>query len=152
MPQNSPPEGSRRSLAGTIEPKADPRLIAPRGAARIVARERLLSQLVDARRKRCVVLQGPAGCGKTSVLIAWREALLSLGFEIAWLTLAPEDNDLAHFLDYLVASLAHVDPAMCHEAGILGGRGMDDEAVERTVIALVGGIASHSGDVVLVLD
>jgi LuxR family maltose regulon positive regulatory protein len=152
MPQHTPPADSRRIKSGTIEAKADPRLTPPRGTARIVARERLLAQLLDARRKRCVVLQGPAGCGKTSVLIAWREALLSLGFDIAWLTLAPEDNDLTHFLDYLVASLAQVDPAICHEAALLGGRGIDDEAVERTVIALVRGIASHPNDIVLVLD
>ncbi|ASW02313.1 LuxR C-terminal-related transcriptional regulator [Paraburkholderia aromaticivorans] len=152
MPQNSPPVDPRRSQGGAAESRADPRLIAPRSTARVVARERLLAQLLDARRNRCVVLQGPAGCGKTTLLIAWREALLSLGFDIAWLTLVPEDNELAHFLDYLVASLAQVDPAMCHEATLLGGRGMDDEAVERTVIALVRGIAAHSNDVVLVLD
>jgi LuxR family transcriptional regulator, maltose regulon positive regulatory protein len=154
MPQNPPPaEQSRANTStSTAKSKADPRLIPPRGAARIVARERLLTQLLDARRKRCVVLQGPAGCGKTSVVIAWREALLSLGFDIAWLTLAPEDNDLTHFLDYLVASLAQVDPMMCREATLLGGRGMDDETVERTVIALVRGVASHPNDVVLVLD
>ncbi|BAN27601.1 ATP-dependent transcriptional regulator MalT related LuxR family (plasmid) [Caballeronia insecticola] len=127
-------------------------MIPPRNTARVVARERLLATLLDARRNRCVVLQGPAGCGKTSLLIAWREALLSLGFDIAWLTLAPEDNELTHFLDYLVASLTQVDPAICHEATLLGGRGMDDEAVERTIIALVRGIAAHSNDVVLVLD
>ncbi|MFM0505595.1 LuxR C-terminal-related transcriptional regulator [Paraburkholderia caffeinilytica] len=152
MPQNSPPVDPRRSQDGAAESRADPRLIPPRSTIRIVARERLLAQLLDARRNRCVVLQGPAGCGKTSLLIAWREALLSLGFDIAWLTLAPDDNELTHFLDYLVASLAHVDPAMCHEAALLGGRGIDDEAVERTIIALVRGIATHSNDVVLVLD
>ncbi len=152
MPQNFPPADPRRLQGGAAESRADPRLIAPRSTARIVARERLLAQLLDARRNRCVVLQGPAGCGKTSLLIAWREALLSLGFDIAWLTLAPEDNELAHFLDYLVASLSQVDPAMCHEATLLGGRGMDDETVERTIIALVRGIAAHPNDVVLVLD
>ncbi|MFM0071616.1 LuxR C-terminal-related transcriptional regulator [Paraburkholderia sediminicola] len=152
MPQNFPPVDPRRSQSGAADSRSDPRLIPPRSTARIVARERLLAQLLDARRNRCVVLQGPAGCGKTSLLIAWREALLSLGFDIAWLTLAPEDNELIHFLDYLVASLAHVDPAMCHEAALLGGRGTDDETVERTIIALVRGIAAHSNDVVLVLD
>ena len=152
MQQTPPPVDPRRSQRGAAESRADPRLNPPRNTARIVARERLLAQLLDARRNRCVVLQGPAGCGKTSLLIAWREALLSLGFDIAWLTLAPEDNELTHFLDYLVASLSQVDPAMCHEATLLGGRGVDDEAVERTIIALVRGIAAHSNDVVLVLD
>jgi LuxR family transcriptional regulator, maltose regulon positive regulatory protein len=132
--------------------KADPRLNPPRSATRIVARERLLTQLLEARRKRCIVMQGPAGCGKTTALVAWREALLPLGFEIAWLTLAPDDNDLTHCLDYLIASLAQVAPAMCQEAVLLGSCGTDDEVVERTVIALVRGIASHGAEVVLVLD
>ena len=111
MSQNSLPPDERRATIATSEIKADPRLIPPRGATRIVARERLLAQLLDARRKRCIVLQGPAGCGKTSSLVAWREALLPLGFDFAWLTLVPRDNDMTHFLDYLVASLAQIDPA-----------------------------------------
>ncbi|MEW6341589.1 MAG: LuxR C-terminal-related transcriptional regulator [Pseudomonadota bacterium] len=132
--------------------KAESRLNPPRSATRIVARERLLTQLLEARRKRCIVMQGPAGCGKTSTLAAWREALLPLGFEIAWLTLAPDDNDLTLCLDHVIASLAQVAPAICQEAALLGGRGTDDEVVERTVIALVRGIASHGADIVLVLD
>ncbi|MFP6560386.1 LuxR C-terminal-related transcriptional regulator [Paraburkholderia sp. B3] len=124
----------------------------PRNKTRIVARERLINQLLEARRKRCILVQGPAGCGKTTLLVAWREALLPLGFDLAWLTLSPEDDDLASFLDYLVASLAQIDPGMCREAAILGGRGVDDEAVERTVIALVRGIASRASDLVLVID
>lgn len=152
MSQNSLPPDERRATIATSEIKADPRLIPPRSATRIVARERLLTQLLDARRKRCIVLQGPAGCGKTTALVGWREALLPLGYDFAWLTLVPDDNDITHCLDYLVASLAQVDPAMCHEAALLGGRGVDDEAVERTVIALVRGIASHPAEVVLVLD
>ncbi|WP_277187899.1 LuxR C-terminal-related transcriptional regulator [Caballeronia sp. BR00000012568055] len=144
------PEACRPQRA--VADKADPRLNPPRSTTRVIARERLLAQLLDARRKRCVVIQGPAGCGKTTALVAWREALLPLGFEIAWLTLAPDDNDLAHCLDYLVASLAQVAPEACHEALLLGGRGMDEEAVERTVIALVRGMADCGKDVVLVLD
>lgn len=131
---------------------ASSRVMAPRSKTRIVARERLVGQLIEARRKRCIVLQGPAGCGKTTTLLAWREALLPLGFDLTWLTLAPEDDDLASFVDGLVASLAQVDPAICREAVILGGRGADDEAVERTVIALVRAIASRSSDLALVID
>jgi LuxR family transcriptional regulator, maltose regulon positive regulatory protein len=124
-------------------------MMAPRRTARIVARERLVTQLLGARRNRCLVLQGPAGCGKTTTLVAWRTALLPLGFDVAWLTLAVEDNDLSHFLDCLVACLAHADPAITEEAALLGGRGIDDEAAERTVIALVQGIARRGDDLVL---
>ncbi|QGZ61879.1 helix-turn-helix transcriptional regulator [Paraburkholderia acidisoli] len=131
---------------------ASSRVMAPRSKTRIVARERLVAQLLEARRKRCIVIQGPAGCGKTAALVAWREALLPLGFDLAWLTLAPEDDDLASFVGGLVASLAQVDPAICREAALFGGRGVDDEAVERTVIALVRAIASRSGELALVID
>ncbi|HKT95917.1 MAG TPA: LuxR C-terminal-related transcriptional regulator [Paraburkholderia sp.] len=126
--------------------------MAPRNKTRIVARERLIAQLIEARRKRCILVQGPAGCGKTTTLIAWREALLPLGFDLAWLTLSPDDDDLANFIDSLVASLAQVDADICREASLLGGRGVDDEAVERTVIALVRGIAERQRDLVLVID
>ncbi|MGT2428915.1 LuxR C-terminal-related transcriptional regulator [Cupriavidus basilensis] len=112
----------------------------------------MLAQLTEARRRRAIVLQGPAGCGKTATLLAWRQALLALGFDVAWLTLSADDNELARWLDALLGSLAQVDTAMTREAALLGGRGMDAEVVERTVLALVQGIASHPRDLVLVLD
>ncbi|KXV13444.1 helix-turn-helix transcriptional regulator [Caballeronia megalochromosomata] len=130
----------------------DVALASPRVPTRVVGRERLVAQLVEARRKRCIVMQGPAGYGKTTALIAWREALYPLAFQVAWLTLADEIDDLARFLDALAASLAQVDPSIPRDASLLGGRGMDDEAIERTIIALVRGIASWQGDLVLVLD
>lgn len=151
MPQRWPASSSA-SPASPAAAGASARVMAPRSKTRIVARERLIAQLIEARRKRCIVIQGPAGCGKTAALVAWREALLPLGFDLAWLTLAPEDDDLASFIDSLVASFTHVDPAICREAALFGGRGVDDEAVERTVIALVRAIASRSGDLALVID
>lgn len=128
------------------------KLVPPRASGRIVARDKLISQLLDARRLRCIVLQGPAGCGKTTALVAWRQALLPLGFDMAWLTLTPEDNEPTRFLDYLVASLRQVDPAITREAAELAGHGVDGEAVERTIITLIRGIARHPHDLVLVLD
>ncbi|SAK78175.1 ATP-dependent transcription regulator LuxR [Caballeronia fortuita] len=138
--------------AGPSSAPADRACGSPRVSTRIVGRERLIGQLVESRRKRCIVMQGPAGYGKTTALIAWREALYPLAFQVAWLTLSEEIDDLARFLDALAASLAQVDPAIAGDAALLGGRGMDDEAIERTIIALVRGIASRQGDLVLVLD
>ncbi|MDR6917118.1 LuxR family maltose regulon positive regulatory protein [Pseudomonas sp. 3296] len=139
-------------LKPTQSPIVSTKLIPPRSAGRLVSRERLQDQMLKARRQRCIVLKGPAGCGKTSTLIAWRQALLPLGFDVAWLTLSADDNELTRFLDYLLASLAQIDPNLVREATQLEGRGIDSEAVERTIITLVRSIASRSRELVLVLD
>lgn len=124
----------------------------PRGTPRIVGRDRLLAQLREARRKRCIVLQGPIGSGKTTLLLAWRESLLPLGYSMAWQTFTPDDNELSRGLDHLIACLSQVDPDISREAALLFERGMDDEAAEGVVVSLVRGIAAHSADIVLVLD
>jgi len=115
-------------------------------------REALLARLVDARRQRCVVIQGPAGCAKTSTLLAWRQALLALDFDVAWVSLAPEHDDLASFFQSLLGSLADVDPALVREAGILMGRDGGSAAAEHWVITLVRAIAARGRELVLMFD
>lgn len=101
---------------------------------------------------RAIVLQDGAGSGKTSVLAAWQQALASLGFEVAWLSLSADDDEPARFIDYVLGSLARVDPAIVREAALLNGLGADRNAIERIVIALVHGLATHGRELVLVLD
>ncbi|MDE2452315.1 MAG: AAA family ATPase, partial [Burkholderiales bacterium] len=117
-----------------------------------MAREPLLVRLQEARRRRCIVVTGPAGSGKTTLLASWRQALLELGFDVAWLSISPEDNELARFLDCLVASVAQVDPAVVREAAMLDGGSVDSDAAEHLSVALVRGIAAHPHELVLVLD
>lgn len=133
-------------------PLVSSKLISPRASGRLIARDKLQDQLVNARHQRCFVLKGPAGCGKTSTLIAWRQSLLPLGYDVAWLTLTQDDNELSRFLDYLLASLAQIAPDIVREAIQLEGRGVDSEAVERTMITLVRSIAAHKQELMLVLD
>ena len=142
---SSPPDSHRAPASST-------KLVPPRGTGRMIARERLLARLTDARRHRCVVVVGPAGAGKTTLLAAWHRALLPLGFDVAWLSLTADDNELTRFLDWLVAALAHVDADMVREAALLGSSSLEADAVERMVIALVRSIARHPRDLVLVLD
>lgn len=125
---------------------------ATRPGGRVVARERLITQLMESRRRRCIVVQGPVGSGKSALLQAWRESLLVVGFGVAWHGCLADDADPAHFLGRLSASLAKIDPAIGREAALLVELGMDDEAVERVVIALARGIAGHRSDIVLVID
>lgn len=152
MSKDPSPRTKQRPPARTLAPVVTTKLVPPRGAGRIVGRDRLIKQLLDARRKRCIILQGPAGCGKTTVMVAWRQALLPLDFDVAWLTLTPEDNELTRWLDYLLASIARLAPDLTRDAALLAGRGVDSEAVERTIIALVRSIALHRRELVLILD
>ncbi|MBP0628510.1 LuxR C-terminal-related transcriptional regulator [Cupriavidus sp. AcVe19-1a] len=148
-PANPPsPPGSQP----TTLPSPPSRPASLRSAARVVARERLLAQLTEARRRRCIVLQGPAGYGKTALLSAWRLDLLALGFDMAALALEPTDNERQRWLDRVLACLAEISPDITREAVLLAERGTDDEAVERAIVALVRGIGAHSREVTLVLD
>jgi len=128
------------------------KLAPPRSGSRIISRERLVQQMVESRRRRCSVIKGPGGWGKTTLLLACRQQLLALGFEVAWLSLGPEDNELGRFVDYVLGSLAQIDLKMVQEASLMEAHGFDSESVERTIVTLVQGIAGSQREVVLVLD
>lgn len=117
-----------------------------------IARTRLFERLAQARRHRSVVLQAPAGCGKTSLLLAWRRDLMMAGVDIAWLALGNQDDEPARFFDALFAGLAKINPDLVREATVLAGRGSGKDAVECVVIALVRAIDAHRRDLALVFD
>lgn len=139
-------------LERRIEPVASTKLIPPRPARRLVPRLALQARLLEARRQRCVVVQGPAGSGKTSTLVAWRQALLALDFDVAWLSLSAEDCEPTRFFDCLLASIAEVDPEAVREAALLMGRDNDESALEHAVITVVQSISSRPRELVLMLD
>ncbi|PBI95793.1 Serine/threonine-protein kinase PknK [Variovorax boronicumulans] len=124
----------------------------PRSVGLLLSREALLVRLCAPTPHRLVVVQAPAGCGKTSLLQLWRRELVAAGSEVAWVALGSDDNDTLRLVDDLFAALEPVDPAITREARLLAGRGSDPEAVERMVIGLVQGIAASGRDIVLVLD
>ncbi|QQX85750.1 AAA family ATPase [Cupriavidus necator] len=151
-PAGAAPAESARQSATPAFAVTPTKLVPPRGARPLMPRDTLLARLAEARRQRCIVIQGPAGCAKTSTLAAWRQALLTLDFDVAWLSLAPEDNSVAAFFNGLVASLASVDPAIVRDAWVLMGRDGHQSAVEHWVITLVRAIGARRRELVLMLD
>lgn len=139
-------------LSPHIEPIAGTKLVPPRLARRPLAREALAERLLEARHRRCVVIQGPAGCGKTSTLVSWRQALVAVGFEVAWLSMAEEDDNPARFIDCLLASIAVVDRDIARKAAGLTGDGSDASRMEQWVVTMIEAIASQPRDLVLMLD
>ncbi|WP_213959653.1 LuxR C-terminal-related transcriptional regulator [Variovorax sp. dw_954] len=131
---------------------ASTKVTAPRAARRLVPREAMLARLVEARNQRCVVIQAPAGSGKTSTMVAWLQALVPFDVDVAWLSIAPEDNELPRFLRCLLASIAEVDVDLVGEASLLVDTDVDEAAVEHCVISLVQAIASRRRSLMLMLD
>ncbi len=155
--------GMTQTQTQTQPPAAAPDAVAarrsgPRAPARVVARERLLARLVDARRRRCIVLHGPAGSGKTALALALRRELEPLGHELAWLALTPVHDEPARFVQALLATLALPDvqalPAVLPaDAAAPADAPPSFAAVEATLVAVVRALAAAPArELALVLD
>jgi LuxR family maltose regulon positive regulatory protein len=133
------------------------RLAPPRTKDALLPRDALMARLQDARRHRCVVVHGQAGSGKTTTLLAWRRLLLSMDYDVTWLSLSADDNAPAHFCVSLLASVAQADPAavsaVARPPGVAPGQAEPADAViESWIIGLVQGLARHPRELVLILD
>ena len=133
-----------------LRPIAATKLRPPRGARHLMQRDALIARLLEVRRHRCVMVMGPAGSGKTSTLLAYRKALLSFDFDVAWVSFVEEDNEPGRFLECLLASLAEVDRELVREVLPLIERG--DAATEHYIITLVQGLSRHRRELVLMLE
>jgi LuxR family maltose regulon positive regulatory protein len=103
-----------------------------RPAAGLVPRPRLLERLDEGLQRKLTLISAPAGFGKTTLAGEWLHALTpapsptgrgealtpapsptgrgEIGVQAAWLSLDDSDDDLVHFLSYLVAALEQIVP------------------------------------------
>ena len=90
------------------------RVSPPRMPRALVERSRLLPQKPEWDAP-AVLVQAPAGCGKTFLMAQWRKACLAEGAVAAWVSVQPGD-DSGQFLQALVTSmrLAAARPTFCH--------------------------------------
>ncbi|MGH7804751.1 MAG: hypothetical protein ACREQJ_10415, partial [Candidatus Binatia bacterium] len=77
----------------------------PAGRSGLIARPRLARGLEDDRPPRVIVVQAPAGYGKTTLLAQWAEALARAGRTVGWLTIDEDDNEPSRLLLHLAAAL-----------------------------------------------
>ncbi|WP_316672030.1 HTH-type transcriptional regulator MalT [uncultured Tolumonas sp.] len=74
-----------------------------------ITRDRLLERLQTALDYRLVLLHGPAGYGKTTLIAQWAATLPHAG----WFSLDDSDNQPERFARYLVAALQHATQGHC---------------------------------------
>jgi LuxR family maltose regulon positive regulatory protein len=111
------------------------------------------ARLVDALERgilyyKLVLISAPAGYGKTTLLSQWAHASR---FSVAWLSIGEEDNDLEHFLRYLLAAWEEVQPDVRESplGLLLGAMTPDCEAVLSAFINVANDAPSP---IVFVLD
>ncbi len=117
---------------------AQPEMIGPKThrpmpSSHYLQRERLIDELKARQDSPLIVISGPAGYGKTTLMSAW---LAGIEWPVAWVSLDQEDNDLRLFMQYVVAAIqAHFPKAMKKTAALLRSITLPDETVlGRTLI------------------
>lgn len=91
----------------------DTKFTPPRTPANLVARRRLVRQLVDTDAE-LVTVTAPAGYGKTTLLAEWAQATQ---LPIAWLTLETTDTEPAALLTSLTGALETLEPVRSRPSG-----------------------------------
>jgi len=118
----------------------------------IVPRTRLLTILQNSLTCNLTLISAPAGFGKTTLVSQWLEALSqNSSIQPIWYALDEHDNDLPHFLNYLVAGLQQIEPT-CGQATLTMIQTSPLPPVSALMSSLLNEVAQLTTSVVLVLD
>lgn len=98
-----------------------------------------------------MLVQGPAGCGKTTLALQWRARLAPFGHGWAW-CMAASGEDVGALLDNLFAALARIDPLIVREAMLIYERGGALASADSVAIPLLNGLVRHGRQLALFFD
>ncbi|WP_010483772.1 LuxR C-terminal-related transcriptional regulator [Pseudomonas sp. S9] len=119
--------------------------------AQLMPRTALIDKMYRQRKKHLMVLNAPAGYGKSAVLAEYRQRLLAEGAKVAWLTCDALDVDLKRLLRYLGEAIAIQSPGFAEPMKQLleGGEVLEEhQLLER----FVDGLKQIDGDLYVMMD
>ncbi|MFM2486184.1 HTH-type transcriptional regulator MalT [Celerinatantimonas yamalensis] len=91
------------------------KLSRPKQLKNVVSRARLLHHLDEAARYQLVLVMGPAGYGKTTLVAQWAEKQDHIG----WFTIDERDNQLDSFADYFIEAIQKATHGFCKRSSSL---------------------------------
>src|SRR5258708_37705783 len=100
-------------LTTRADPPLATKLHAPPPPPQLVRRPELVERLEQAAARPLPVAAAPAGFGKTTLLTTW---LAQTALQAAWLSLEPDDDDLARFWAYVFTAVARLQPGSAPSA------------------------------------
>jgi len=140
-------DAALRSLGSVV---AVTKFLVPDRREGLVPRTALVDVLASARTARLVLVTGPAGAGKTTLVAQWTAAP-SEDRAFAWLSLDAQDADPVRFWTCVIAALRSARPGFGAEA--IDALRAGHAAIEQAVVPLiVNEAAALPEPIVLVLD
>ncbi len=116
--QNPTPKRISESASLAISPLLMPKLQLPRVQSSLLPRAHLLDLLDHGLEHRLILIAGPAGYGKTTLVVQWiTDRSTSAAFPwVTSLNLDEEDNDPIRFWRYMIAACQRLNPDIGQEA------------------------------------
>lgn len=111
-------KGERRGIGLSNAPALNHKVASPAAHRNAVAREGVLKRIFGPISSRVVVFQGPAGHGKTSLMLQAQDGCRRRAMLTGWISLDESDNDITRFL-------GHVQQMV---AGLLAQAGVEQDA------------------------
>ncbi|CAG9182522.1 HTH-type transcriptional regulator MalT [Cupriavidus laharis] len=130
-----------------LKPKVTP----PKPPLGVIPRARLAGLADRVESSLLTVVRAPAGYGKTTLALAWADALRQRGGLVAWLSLDPEDDEPLRFMHYVLRALQQPMPGHDDEDGGTGLGQIGVNANELLAIVL-NEAAEHGEEIYLFID
>jgi LuxR family maltose regulon positive regulatory protein len=123
------------------------KLFIPEAQPGLVARPRLMKCLEGALNHRLMLVTGPPGFGKTTILSQWTR---QYKLRAAWISLDEGDNNISRFCNYFLGAVQQLVPGAGEATRSMLGSAEPTNEVVWT--ALINDLAGAKDDLLIVMD